>query len=150
MIDIRKREDLKRVLNKVEPDTPAQFGKMNAQQMVEHLSLLIRLSNGKMKAEVYLKGNQLEKFRSFLYSDKEIQPGFSPPMLDKEPSPLRFSSIDGAVIRLFKELDDFESYYKNQPTAKEIHPYFGALPYEGWVRFHNKHFTHHFKQFDLL
>jgi len=31
-----------------------------------------------------------------------------------------------------------------------IPPRLGKLNYKEWIIFHNKHFTHHFKQFELI
>ena len=51
---------------------------------------------------------------------------------------------------LVNQIKKFENYYKVNPKAKIVHPFFGELNYDYWKKFQVKHFTHHFKQFNLL
>jgi hypothetical protein len=57
--------------------------------------------------------------------------------------------MDLAKKELMTQLDDFENYFSLHPNATFIHPRLGHLYYKEWVIVHNKHFTHHFKQFGL-
>jgi hypothetical protein len=123
---------------------------MNPQQMVEHLSLIMRASNGKLKAPLATPEEKVEKRKQFLFTDDELQPGFRGPGLPEEPMPHRFKDLDEARQVLLKELDDFDAYYDAHPEIKEVHPVFGPLNRDEWLRFHNKHFRHHFRQFGLL
>ena len=44
---------------------------------------------------------------------------------------------------------NLEKYFAEK-DIKTTNPVFGDLNYEEWIRFHSKHFAHHFKQFGLL
>lgn len=150
MIQIKEREVIKEKLSQLTMEHKPLFGKMGPQHMVEHLSLIMRASNGKFKAPLFTPEEKIERRKQFLYTDDELQPGFRGPGLPDEPMPLRFQDLDEAQARLMKELDDFDAYYAGQPALREVHPVFGPLNYDEWTRFHNKHFQHHFKQFGLV
>ena len=77
--------------------------------------------------------------------------GLKTPLLPADgPISFEFSSLDEAKKALNKELDDFETYHANNPDAVFVQPRLGKLNYKEWIIFHNKHFTHHFKQFGLI
>jgi hypothetical protein len=77
--------------------------------------------------------------------------GLKTPLLPAEgPIPFEFSSLAEAKENLNKELDAFETYHANHPDALFVQPRLGKLNYKEWIIFHNKHFTHHFKQFGLV
>lgn len=65
------------------------------------------------------------------------------------PESYRFATLADAVEQLLQELDDFNNYFKT-PDVKPVHFAFGPMDREEWLIWHGKHFTHHFKQFDLL
>lgn len=147
-------EDFRKVdfegIAKMPFDMPPQWGQMTLQHMIEHLAILFEVATGIRKVDVVTPANKVEKVkRLFLLSDRELQQNFKAPILPNEPLPYRFSNMLEAIDNLKSEIDKFEVYYKNNPTQTESHPVFGALNYNEWLHFHNKHFTHHFKQFAL-
>ncbi len=152
MIDIQHhRGQVFNLLQKVSPDAPASFGIMTPQHMVEHLTLVIRFSNGKLPQKLYYREEKAEKFKQYtIFSDKELMPGFKAPMLSDDLYPLENSCLQDAILELKDELELFDAYFKDNPTAKPISPTLGALDYNEWVIFHNKHIKHHLKQFALI
>ncbi|MFI5156234.1 MAG: hypothetical protein ACHQEM_08610 [Chitinophagales bacterium] len=58
--------------------------------------------------------------------------------------------MDAAITQLKIELKNFDQFFKDHPLAKPVNPTMGPLDHKEWIIFHNKHFTHHFKQFNLL
>ncbi|KGL58848.1 hydroxymethylglutaryl-CoA reductase [Polaribacter sp. Hel1_85] len=135
-------------LSMLNEDAKPIFGKMNGQQMIEHLSFLLQISNGKVDADYYVSDEKSARRKPFLNTEGELQVGFKTPILSEEPNELKFNSVGEAINDLFHQIDDFNTHFK---TAKaENHPFFGELDYEYWKKFHVKHFTHHFKQFNLL
>lgn len=128
--------------------TKPVFGKMNGQQMIEHLSLLMQISNGKIGANYFVSDEKMKRRKPFLDSEKELSIGFRASILSDEPTPEKFDTINDAIEDLVVQIQDFEAHFKDDTT--ENHPFFGELDYEYWKKFHVKHFTHHFKQFNLL
>lgn len=138
-------------IRKMPRDLAPQWGQMTLQHMIEHLTLLFGVANGSNPVDVVTPADKVEKVkRLFLLSDRELQRNFKAPILPDAPLPYRFSSMAEAVDKLKSEIEKFEEYYKNNPNQTENHPVFGELNYTEWLHFHNKHFTHHFKQFALI
>ncbi|SHM81093.1 hydroxymethylglutaryl-CoA reductase, degradative [Polaribacter sp. KT 15] len=147
-VDFKNESSLRGLLNSLEIETPAVFGKMNGQQMVEHLALLLKVSNGKIDADFFVEEEKSSRRKSFLDTDNELQVGFKTSMLSEEPVPAKFSTLKDSIEDLILQIKNFETHFKTNAT--ENHPFFGELDYQYWCKFHVKHFTHHFKQFNLV
>ncbi|WP_299065810.1 hydroxymethylglutaryl-CoA reductase, degradative [uncultured Polaribacter sp.] len=147
-VDFKNETSLRKLLTNLEIETPAVFGKMNGQQMVEHLALLLKISNGKIDADFFVDEEKSARRKPFLDSDNELQVGFKASMLSEEPVPAKFSTLKDSIEDLILQIDNFETHFKT--NTSENHPFFGELDYEYWSKFHVKHFTHHFKQFNLV
>ena len=52
-------------------------------------------------------------------------------------------------MKFMETLNEFLIYYKENPVAEHPHPLFHNLNKEMWELFQQKHFTHHFDQFNL-
>lgn len=148
-------EDFRKVdfdaISKMPFDMTPQWGQMTLQHMVEHLAILFEVATSTNKVDVATPPDKVEKTkRIFLLSDRELQRNFKAPILPNNPIPYKFNGIEKAIENLKNEMYTFEEYYKNNPDQTENHPVFGALNYNEWIHFHNKHFTHHLKQFGLI
>ncbi|APZ44908.1 hydroxymethylglutaryl-CoA reductase, degradative [Polaribacter reichenbachii] len=141
-------DDISERLNTLTKITKPVFGKMNGQQVIEHLSLLMQISNGKIDADYYVSDEKTARRKPFLDTDGELHIGFRAAILSDEPTPEKFNSIQEAIDDLVVQINDFKNHFTE--TTTENHPFFGELDYEYWKKFHVKHFTHHFKQFNLL
>lgn len=135
-------------LDKLTADTKPVWGSMSAQRMVEHLSDSIKISSGKFKQKLEIPEEKIPKMQEILASDKEMPKNFEVPFAKKD-TPLRHEELALAIDEFLLEWIDFEEYYAENPSKMEIHPYYGSLNYEQWLRMHSKHFTHHFEQFGL-
>lgn len=152
MIDILNRTALFALINKLkEDDTPA-FGAMSPQHMVEHLAFTIGFSNGNEPQQQHYPAEKEQKIKAFIIdSDQDMPVSFKSPVLPEEGLPeLKQASLADAIEQLNKELQDFDHYFSLNPSEKPLNPTMGALSYTEWLRFHNRHFTHHFKQFRLI
>lgn len=149
-IDVNNKDLLIEKLASLQADTVPIFGKMTAQHMLEHLSATVLFSNGKLKGKLYIPEEKAESMKQYLvYTDNEFPMGIKAPMLSEELPPLRFADLQTVKERIILELDRFNLYFTENPNAKLIHPTLGELTYEEWKIVHDKHFTHHFKQFGL-
>jgi len=137
------------LVKKVPPSAPARWGKMNAQQMVEHVAGFFRISTNKLQFPFVTPLGQLPKFRAFLLSEKEFRENTKAPVLPDEPFPVRFATIDESVADLEKQVQYFFEYFSNDAEKKTLHPVFGELNFEEWVQLHHKHVRHHLKQFGV-
>ena len=145
------KNDFFSLLKNISVDTKATWGKMNAQQMVEHVAAFFKVSTEKIKFDLVTPEEHLPKYREFLFSDKQFRENTKAPgnVIGEEPLPLRYASYAEAVIKLQEAVDEFETYFKNYPDKKTTHPVFGPLNYEEWILLHYKHVTHHLRQFGV-
>jgi Protein of unknown function (DUF1569) len=133
-------------------DTMGKWGKMNAQQTVEHLAAFFNVSAGKIKFDLVTPVEHLPKYKEFLLSDKEFRENTKAPtnVIGEEALPLHYANMDEALEKLAGSITAFENYFKDEPLELSLHPVFGELNFEEWVLLHHKHVTHHAKQFGLL
>ena len=127
-----------------------KWGKMNGQQMVEHLGGFFKVSTGKLVFSLVTPPEKLPLFKAFLLSEKEFKENTKAPVLPEDPLPIRFATQQKAIIDLEKELDLFNKLFLANANLVITHPVFGPLNYQEWVLLHYKHVVHHLKQFGLL
>ncbi len=151
-MDIYNQSELKSILNSLHPNQKPVFGLMTPQHMVEHLALVVEYSNGKQTSDLQKSVETAARWKqALIYSDYEMQPGVRAPFLpEDELIELKNSDLQTACDQLIQELNDFVNYFSDQPQKEVIHPALGVLNFEEWKIFHNKHFAHHFRQFELI
>lgn len=131
-------------------DTLPLWGKMVAQNMIEHLVWAFEISTGILEVPCRTPEKLLERVKSFLYSNNPTPREFRHPLLGENPPPFRFQNFSGAKDALQKENARFVIYFREQPDAVHVHPIFGPLGAEEWQRSHFKHCYHHLQQFGLI
>ncbi len=139
-------------LTNLRADTPARWGKMNAQQMLEHLEDFFDVSTERKIYNLVTPADQLPLYKQFLYSDKKFRENTLAPkeILGEEPLPVRTSSLEQAKQQLQQAINHFFTYFNEQPGKQTMHPVFGLLNLEDWILLHYKHVTHHCRQFSLI
>jgi len=147
-VDFLETKKIKEILTNLKVDENPIFGKMNAQQMIEHLSFVIQISNGKVKANYYVSDEKAARRQPFLETENELQIGFRAPVLAESSLEVKFATKEASIADLLLQINDFKKHHLENKI--ENHPFFGELNSEQWKKFHVKHFTHHFKQFKLL
>ena len=138
------------LLNDLPAVAVGKWGKMNGQQIVEHLSGFFKVSTGKLKFPLVTPIDHLPKYIEFLYSNKDFRENTKAPILPEEPLPIRFTNIKESLAKLEEEVKIFNDIFLKNETLITQHPVFGNLNYEEWVLLHYKHVTHHLRQFGLL
>lgn len=146
------RNEMFSLLHDLFPDSKSNWGKMNAQQMIEHVAYFFDVSTEKLKFGLVTPEEHLPKYIAFLHSDKEFRENTKAPsnILGEEPMPLKNANLDEAKNELKTAVDGFFDYFKNDPAKKTMHPAFGLLNFDEWVLLHYKHVTHHLRQFGLI
>lgn len=138
------------LLEKLQKDKKGQWGKMNAQQMVEHLTDSVKNASGKLILPLVNSGESLQKSRDFLMSDQPFKAGIKNPLIPEEGFPLRKADLKSAIDKLQKELNYFFEIFEKHPEMKTRNPIFGELDYNMNLQLLHKHFSHHLKQFGIL
>jgi hypothetical protein len=134
-------------LRSIAPDTPPAWGKMNFQQMVEHMSDSFRIANGKDPQDCITPEEHLPKMQAFIMSDKPFRENTVNPQLPETPPPVRFDRVEDAIGELQQEIDDFFEVFDQDKHKIITNPIFGDLNYEHWVHLLYKHAIHHLRQF---
>ncbi|MGZ4064635.1 MAG: DUF1569 domain-containing protein [Bacteroidia bacterium] len=151
MIHLETNQGLKAALLRLKADAAPNWGRMSPQHVIEHLSTGLKVSTGKLTVKHYLTLEEAEELKKkIIFSDAEIPQGIKNPTLGDEPPALRHASLAEALNELYDEIDHFNAYYKTHPQQLHTHPRMGQLGHAEWLIFHNKHFTHHFKQYSLI
>lgn len=128
---------------------PQRWGKMNAQQMVEHLADAFREGNGKTPRTIVYTEDVVEKYRAFLVTEKSFRENTKNSMMGEEPASVRNATMQDAVKELQEEIDNFFSTFEQDKSKTITNPFFGELNYGMWVQLLHKHAVHHLKQFGV-
>ena len=148
-IDITNRKELNSSLNQLTPETPALWGNLKAQSMIEHLVEAVEYTNGKRVALLHVSANEAASNKQLLvYGDAVISRGAKGYLTDATKTK-RYKDLRTAIDQLNKEIDAFEHFFTT-PEKTAVHQHFGPMNREEWITWHGKHFTHHFKQFGLI
>jgi oxepin-CoA hydrolase/3-oxo-5,6-dehydrosuberyl-CoA semialdehyde dehydrogenase len=135
------------LVREIDPSATPRWGKMNVQQMVEHVSLFFKISTNEFQFPLTTPVEHLPKYKEFLMSEKEFRENTKAPVLPAEPLPVQCQNLAQALSNLEWQVNNFLVYFKDDPEKKTLHPAFGELNFEEWVQLHHKHVKHHLKQF---
>lgn len=144
------KEELWTKLNELDAKASAKWGKMGPQQMVEHLGSTTIISYGRFDAPTIYEEEKLKQNYSYIIEGRRrLKQSTTAPILPEEPLPLRFESLELAIEKLKKLIEDFLAHFDQNPKAKYMHPAFGMLNFEEWAYFHAMHAQYHLDQFGL-
>lgn len=131
------------------PATPQLWGKMNVQQMIEHMYDYVRLANGKDVRPVVTPADMLPRFRDFLLTEKPFRENTPNPIMPDTPVPVKKEKVQDAIAALQAELDDLFTLYEKEPGKVVTNPIFGDLDHDMSVQLLHKHAWHHLRQFGI-
>jgi hypothetical protein len=133
-------------IQKLDPSSPRQWGKMNVAQMLAHCNVSLETAMGKNSMKRLLIGRILG------------------PLVRKQvlgPKPFgKNSPTDKSYVfkdeRNFEEekakiLETIRNFHENGAAGctKDAHPFFGHFTPEEWALFQWKHLDHHLRQFGV-
>ncbi|MCB0697125.1 MAG: DinB family protein [Chitinophagaceae bacterium] len=143
------RNKLVPLLGTIKANEPARWGKMNAQQMIEHMRYAFMEAAGKYDRTILTAEEHLPKMYAFMMSEKPFRENTPNQLLPNEPEPLEYEDIPRALEALKTEIENFFHEFANHPDKKVTNPFFGHLNFEEWVQLLHKHSWHHLKQFGV-
>ena len=134
-------------IQKLAADTPAQWGKMNAAQMLAHCQVPIRVALGEVKLKRGIIGLLFggSAKRKYILSDKAFERDLptDPNFLMKDARD--FDTEKAGLLPLVQR-------FAQQGTValtQEAHPFFGKMNAEEWDTLMWKHLDHHLRQFGV-
>lgn len=138
-------------LQRLDAATPAKWGKMSVQQMIEHYAGdAVRNANGRLKIDSTITPPEnLERMREFMMSDKPFKENTKNPLMGEDPATLRYKTVQAAIGALQQELIYFFEAFEKNPTLIIRNPFFGDLNFEQNVQLLYKHALHHLRQFGV-
>jgi DinB superfamily len=137
-------------LRELDANTAPKFGKMNPQQMVEHMTYAIHLAKGDIKVTAINTDENLEKAYRWMMSDAPFKDNTTNQLLPEEPIACAEPSMGDAIDSLEDALEAFVASYKGEGVEagrRVLHPMFGELSYYEQVHLLHKHAQHHARQF---
>ena len=144
------KEELVTKVVSIDTSTQPLWGKMNLQQMVEHMSRdAFRVASGKISFPLMTPAEHIAKMQEFIRSDKPFKENTVNRLMAEEPVPTVYSNIEAALAELQSEIDYFFEVYAQQPDLKFINPFFGELDAALQVDLLYKHALHHLRQFGV-
>ncbi len=143
------KETYIQTLKKLSGNEIGAWGVLSPQGMIEHMTDSVGVAHGRIKQELQTPTDVLERVRAFALSDKEFKPDTKNSLMSDAPAPLRNSTIAEAITELENEIAVFLDFYKVNPRATHLNPFFGEFSYTDWLHILHKHATHHLKQFNL-
>jgi oxepin-CoA hydrolase / 3-oxo-5,6-dehydrosuberyl-CoA semialdehyde dehydrogenase len=141
---------LPELLKGLREDAQPAWGRMTAQQMVEHLAWTFEVSIGQASVESSVPEARRERWKAILYDATPMPPDFRNPALAAGLPPLRHPGLSEAREALSRVVDLFLAQCHGTPETAHTHPVFGPLAAEEWSRNHFKHVYHHLQQFGLI
>ena len=144
------RNEYTKILAQLDADPPRKWGKMNAQQMIEHMTDSVRISSGKLAQETRTAEENIPKMQAFLESEKPFKENTPNVNMPDTPPPAKHATQQEAINELQNEIDHFFAVHEQEAGRKTANPFFGDLNFEQQVQLLHKHATHHLRQFGVV
>ncbi|MEO6833802.1 MAG: hypothetical protein ABI378_14245 [Chitinophagaceae bacterium] len=144
------QNELVSLLVKIPVNAAPLWGKMNVQNMVEHMSDSVRIANGRDPQDCITPDENLPKMQAFLYSDKPFKENTPNSLMPDTPAPSRFERMEDALGELQSELNEFINVFSQDKRKINTNPFFGPLDFEAWTLLLYKHALHHLRQFGVV
>lgn len=143
LFDPAVKQDIIARINKLTPQSKAQWGKMNAGQMLAHCQVPIGVGLGTNKISRSFIGRIFGPFaKKMLYNDK--------PFKRHLPTDRTFVMKDEKNFEKEKQgLINVVNNFSENNIVGQPHPFFGKLTKEQWSKGTWKHLDHHLQQFGV-
>lgn len=138
------------ILDNTKHNPKALWGKMNFQEMVEHMWYSVAMATGKFQNPLISPIDKLEQMKAFAVSDKPFRENTPNPIIGENPMPLRHENLNSSIRELEAEIQFFKKIYESNPKLTAQNPFFGEMNFQEWVALFYKHANHHLKHFGLI
>jgi len=126
----------------------ANWGKMNFNQMLEHLIESCKNASGEIIFDTFhYPEERLPAMQAFLMTDKLFKPETKNAMMSEEPAAVKNNNTNDLLNELQSQLNRFYELFQQDENLVVRNPIFGDLNEELWTRLLYKHCIHHLQQF---
>lgn len=136
-------------LQQLPPGVSPFWGKMNVQQMIEHMIDVMMVASGKIKLPIVTPPDRLPKLQEFMMTEKPFKENTKSPVLGDEPVSPKKHTKEAAIGKLQEEIIYFFEAFEKNPGMKTTNPVFGELDFEMNIQLLYKHALHHLRQFGI-
>jgi Protein of unknown function (DUF1569) len=146
LCDSETQKEIRERLGCVKPDSPRQWGRMSAHQMICHLADSFRgvIGEKTLSPAATPLPPKIMKFIALDLPMKWPHGLKTRPELDQEADgtpPLEFAA-DVATVRVL-----FDRFVADPRSVVPSHPFFGPMSEADWMRWGYLHMDHHLRQF---
>lgn len=143
--------EMPKLLGQLTAESPAKWGQMTAQHMVEHIGMVFKLGTGTLNMGLAIPEEKVARRREHVLVNKLPFPrDLKLAVIPDTPPPYYFPSLQEAIQAVVKVRDEFYGFFQNNPSATLTHPVLGDLTFDEWEFFFVGHTRHHFMQFGLI
>jgi hypothetical protein len=142
--DARARQELLDRLERLTPETPARWGKMNAPQMLAHVADWMLMAKGEIKAAAKKRPLRYPVIKQLVIYWLPFPKG-----VPTAPELIRRKPVDWVIEReaVRQHVQSFEG--RDPKATWPNHPAFGKLTARAWGVLGYRHTDHHFRQFGI-
>lgn len=97
------KTEFPKLLQSLKPDAKGNWGVLNGQQMVEHMSDSIRMATGLENTQLHTPVEKVASFKSYAMSDKEFKPNTKNALMSETPLAVRNASMKESINELEHE-----------------------------------------------
>jgi hypothetical protein len=141
-----EQQDIRERLEKLTPNTPALWGKMNVSQMISHCTCAMQMPTDEipMKNAPWLIRQIGKMIKKRVLGDAPLSRNSPTAPEIKMTTPKEFNAEKERFLIALDKLSKGELVVK-----REIHPFFGKMTPQEWGQLNYKHTDHHFQQFGV-
>lgn len=145
------KEKLVPTIAKIPMDFKPLWGKMNVQQMAEHLSREgFQVASGKIHYDLVTPPENVAKMQAFVMSDRPFRENTPNSLMNAEPALANYLDMEDSLDELQQEIDSFFEYYETDKNKTVLNPFFGELNFDMQIHLLYKHALHHLRQFGVI
>lgn len=146
LFDATAYQEILQRVHQLQPNSQAQWGKMNVAQMLTHLGRVFKVPlSDKPIPRIFIGRLFGWAFKKQLYNDKQWKPGLPTASSFKVTDEREFEKEKRILLILM------EKFHRAGPgvAGKHPHPLFGSFTPEQWGKALWKHLDHHLRQFSV-
>ncbi len=143
------KRDLVQLIQKIPANTQPVWGKMNLQQMIEHLAEYVAMAYGNPEMQLITEEEKVPKIQEWLKTEKPFKENTPNSLLPDTPPPVEFATREEAIEDLQLELNNFFQEFDTTKKKYVMNPFMGELDYGMSIQLLYKHATHHLRQFGV-
>jgi hypothetical protein len=118
------KEEYTPLLAQLDPGAERRWGKMNVQQMIEHMSDSVRVATGRDPHKLETPEEHVERMQAFLMSDKPFKENTPNKLLPDEPVTVRHSTVEASIQELQEDIDLLFSSFEAEPGKRVMNPFY--------------------------